>query len=85
MQDTGRAVLEEDTHQTVCHLSCCLGLEWPQDDVLAETVLVVEDELVAVIRYHLQIHKVCLSALPNRVWDDRLVYNLLCAFPPSFT
>ena len=53
MQDSGRASLEEDTHQTVCHLRCSLGLEWPQDDVLAEAVLVVEDELLAVIRYHL--------------------------------
>ena len=76
-------VLEEDIHQAVCHLSHCLGIEHSQDDELAEAVLVVEDILVPVIWYHLQIHQVSLPALPNSVWDDWLVYNLVRALPPS--
>ena len=67
-----------------CWLICrCLVLERSQDDELAEAVLVVEDILVPVIWYHLQIHQVSLPALPNGVWDDWLVCNLVRALPPS--
>ena len=34
VHDNGRTVLEEYTHQTVCHSSYCLGLDWLYDDVL---------------------------------------------------
>ena len=81
MQDRERTVLGENTHQTVCHLSCCLGLEWSQDDELAE---VSPSSLrVADVRYDQQIHQVCLSPMPNGVWDNRLVYNLMCGLPTS--
>ena len=53
LQERGRAVLEEDIHQAVCHFSRCLGLERSQDDELAEAVLVVEDIFVPVFWYHL--------------------------------
>lgn len=36
-----------------------------QDDILAEAVLVVGDELITVIRYFLQIRHVRLFALPT--------------------
>ena len=83
LQERGRAVLEKDIHQVVCHLNRCLGLERSQGDELAEAVLVVEDIFVSAIWYHLQIHQVSLPALPNGVWDDWLVYNLVRALPPS--
>ena len=75
-------MLTEDMHQALCHLICCLGFEWSQEDELAEAVLVIEDELVPVIRTQLQVDQISLPTYANPCWYDRLVNYLLVDFLP---
>ena len=82
VQDMRGTVLTKDMHQALRHLSCSPRPQWSQDDKFAETVLVVEDELVPIIWTQLQVDTVCLSTYTNTSWNDWLVNYLLCGLPP---
>ena len=73
-------LLREDTHQAACHISCCLGLEWLQDDIITEPVQIVDDQLcrnypVPSGNPQVRVAQRCLGCCA--------LYNLLFALPPS--
>ena len=68
-------MLREDTHQAACHISCCLGLEWLQDDIITEPVSTLSQLSGTIWK----------STGPrcSTVSGICALYNLLFALPPS--